>query len=483
MPVIVSDPVAVPEQVAGAPFLTAADVAASTGGTIVRAGRRPIRGAAVDSRRVRPGELFFALPGERTDGHEYLADAVAAGASGLVVTRPLDEGMAARDGDEVTIVRVVDGLVALQQVATAWRRRFDLPVVGVTGSVAKSSTKEAIATLLATRRAVLRSEGNENNEIGVPLTILRLGPEHDVAVLEMGMYVPGDIAVLCRVARPSIGVVTAVRPIHLSRAGTIEAIETGKAELVEALPRDGLAVLNADDPRVRAMAARTAARTATYGFAPGADVRADAVASRGFDGMAFDLVVRGARRPVLLPRLGRHAVHNALAAAAVAGELGLDVDEIARGLGEPWALPHRSAIVRLGDVTVIDDSYNAGPDSMLAALETLAGLPGRHIAVLGEMAELGELAEASHRDVGTRAGRTLDLLVAVGEARGVLADAAIAAGLPADAVLGVADAEAALAAVGPRLRPGDVVLVKASRSVGLERVAEGLATQLARISP
>ena len=473
MPMIVSDPVAVPELVRDAPALSATDIADATGGSVLRRSPRPMRGAAVDSRRVRSGEVFFALPGERTDGHAYLHDAARAGAAGLAVTRPVDAATLDRLGD-VSVVRTADGLGGLHALATAWRGRFELPVVGVTGSVAKSSTKEAIATVLATRRSVLRSEGNENNEIGVPLAVLHLGPEHDVAVLEMGMYVPGDIAVLCRIARPSIGVVTAVRPIHLSRAGSIDAIATGKAELVEALPADGLAVLNADDPRVLAMASRTAARVTSYGFAGEADVRADAIAPRGLDGMAFDLITARGSRPVTLPRLGRHAVHNALAAAAVALELGLSLDEIATGLGEVWALPHRSAVIRLGDVTLIDDSYNAGPDSMLAALAALADLPGRHVAVLGEMAELGELSEDAHRAVGEEAGRALDLLVAVGEAAGTLADAALSVGLHPDALIRVRDADAAVAALEPALRPGDVVLVKASRSVGLERVAEGL---------
>jgi UDP-N-acetylmuramoyl-tripeptide--D-alanyl-D-alanine ligase len=350
--------------------------------------------------------------------------------------------------------------------------------VGVTGSVAKSSTKEAIATVLAEDRpvsAVLKSEGNENNEIGLPLTVLRLRPRHEIAVLEMGMYVGGEIAELCRIALPSIGVVTAVRPIHLSRAGTIEAIEAAKAELVEALPADGLAILNADDARVRRMAARTAARSLTYGFAPDADVRAEAIASLGLDGMAFQIVARGERHAVRLPRLGRHAVHNALAAAAVALEVGSSLETIVAGLSRPWGLAHRSAVLRLDGVTVIDDAYNAGPDSMAAALDALAELPGRHVAVLGRMAELGDLEEAAHAAVGRQAASVLDLLVAVGSATEPLIEAAIAAGLPAERIVAVSDAEAALVELPGRLRRGDVVLVKASRSEALERVVDGLA--------
>jgi UDP-N-acetylmuramoyl-tripeptide--D-alanyl-D-alanine ligase len=473
MAATVSDPVAVPELVGAAPFFTPAEVAALTGGTLVRRGSRSIRGAAVDSRRIGPGELFVALPGERTDGHQHLAEAAAAGAAGLLVTTDL--GPEVLDGlGDVTVVRVGDALAALHALAAAWRTRFELPVVGVTGSVAKSSTKEAIATLLAADRTVLRNEGNENNEIGLPLTVLRLGPEHKIAVLEMGMYVGGEISDLCRIARPSTGVVTAVRPIHLSRAGTIEAIENAKAELVEALPADGLAVLNADDLRVRGMAGRTPARSVTYGFSDGADIRATSIASLAFEGMSFELVADGERRAVRLPRLGRHAVHNALAAVAVAREAGMSLDATVAGLARPWSLPHRSAVLRIDGFVVVDDAYNAGPDSMMAALESLDELPGRHVAVLGPMAELGELTDEAHVAVGRRAGATADLLVAVGEAGGTLAAAALEAGLEAAALVRVADADEALALLPGLLRPGDVVLIKASRAAALERVVEGL---------
>jgi UDP-N-acetylmuramoyl-tripeptide--D-alanyl-D-alanine ligase len=480
MPLTVSEPVAAPDRVGNEPpeepSLSPAEVAAATGGTIVRAGNRPMREAAVDSRRVTPGQLFVALPGERTHGHAHLAEAVTAGAAGVLVSRGMADDVL--DGlEDVTVIRVSDGLAALHALAAAWRRRFDLPVVGVTGSVAKSSTKEAIATVLVEDRpvsAVLKSEGNENNEIGLPLTVLRLRRSHEIAVLEMGMYVGGEIAELSRIALPSIGVVTAVRPIHLSRAGTLEAIEEAKAELVEALPADGLAVLNADDPRVRRMAARTAARSVTYGFAPDADVRAEAIVSLGLDGMAFQIVARGDRGAVRLPRLGRHAVHNALAAAAVGLEVGSSLEKIVDGLSRPWTLPHRSVVLRLDGVTVIDDAYNAGPDSVTAALDALAALPGRHVAVLGRMAELGELEEAAHAAVGRQVAAVLDLLVAVGTATQPLVDAAIAAGLPVEQIVHVPDADAALAELPGRLRQGDMVLVKASRSEALERVVDGL---------
>ncbi len=221
-----------------APALTADDLAALTGGRLLARSDRPIRGAAVDSRLVEPGQLFVALPGERTDGHEHLAVAIARGAAALVVTRPIGDPAALGD---LTVVRVADGLAALAALAAGWRRRFDLLVVGVTGSIAKTSTKEAIGAVLGQGFRTLRNEGNQNNEIGLPLTVLRIAPEHEAAVLEMGMYSGGEIAELARIARPRIGVVTAVQPVHLSRIGSIHAIERAKGELLEALPRDGTA--------------------------------------------------------------------------------------------------------------------------------------------------------------------------------------------------------------------------------------------------
>lgn len=460
--------------------LSADDLARITGGWLLVRSGRPIRGAAVDSRLVRPGCLFVALPGERTDGHRFLADAVAAGAAALIVTRPAADLPLDALGD-VTVLQVADGRAALGALAATWRRRFELLVVGVTGSIAKTSVKEAVAAVLARRFRTLKSEGNQNNEIGLPLTVLDLGPEHEAAVLEMGMYVEGEIADLARIACPRIGVVTAVQPVHLSRIGTIEAVERAKAELVEALPVDGTAVLNADDPRVRRMADRTAARALTYGFAADADVSATGVASAGFDGMRFALRIAGkAPRPVAIPDLGRLAVHNALAAAAVGYAAGLTIDEIAGGLAAGWAAPHRADLIRAGGVAIVDDSYNASPGSVAAALELLGGLPGRRIAVLGEMLELGDEADAGHRAVGEAAARVADLLVAIGEGARGIAESACSAGLPAERLLLVADRESARDALLARLREGDVVLVKASRGLALDLLVDDLRAALAR---
>ncbi|MEX2548268.1 MAG: UDP-N-acetylmuramoyl-tripeptide--D-alanyl-D-alanine ligase [Chloroflexota bacterium] len=459
----------------------AASLAQAVSGKVVREGRRAIRGGAVDSRRVEPGNAFFALPGERTDGHRFLVDAAQRGAAALVVTAdvPDEEATRLRDSGGPSIIAVGDATVALQQAAAEWRNRFEPLVVGVTGSLAKTSTKEQVAEVLSERWNVLRNTANENNEIGLPLTLLRLGPEHDVAVLEMGMYQRTDIALLAALARPKIGVVTAVRATHLSRAGSIDEIERGKRELVEALPSGGSAILNADDPRVARMAIHVAenVRVITYGFDVGADVRAEHVTSRGFDGMLFELRAAGDAVEVTTPALGRHSVHNALAAAAVGIVAGLDLETIARGLARVWSAPHRTTLIDMGPIKVLDDSYNASPDSMIAALDLLASLPGRHVAILGEMLELGGASEAEHRRVGEHAGQVVDLLVvpdgdyAYGARRG---RAAIAfAGR--DDIMEVPE-EAGL-------RTGDVVLLKGSRGARMDEllpVLERLAKQMER---
>jgi UDP-N-acetylmuramoyl-tripeptide--D-alanyl-D-alanine ligase len=474
--------------------MTPDDLVSATGGRLLLRGSRPIRHGAVDSRQVVAGALFVALPGERTDGHRFLRDAAAAGAAALLVSREPDAARGEPGLDElgdVTVILMPDTLRGLQAVAAAWRRRFSPLVVGITGSIAKTSTKEAAAAVLASGFATLKSEGNRNNEVGLPLTVLDLGPEHAALVLEMGMYAAGEIRELAAIAQPSIGVVTTVAPVHLSRLGSLDAIEDAKAELVEALPAaadGGVAVLNADDPRVARMASRTTAHVVTYGFAAGADVRAEAVESAGFGGMRFRLVTPAGSRDVAITALGRLAVHNALAGAAVGLAAGMTLDAIVPGLVAGGSAPHRSVVVRAGGLTIVDDSYNASPGSMAAALDLLGGLPGRHVAVLGEMRELGAEHEPGHRAVGQAAAALLELLVVVdgesgGAARGIV-EGARAAGMPEARILATSTASTAATAATiverllPRLSKGDVVLVKASRGVELEHVVDELVDAL-----
>lgn len=461
-----------------APALRAADLVVATGGELIFDAGRAIRGGAVDSRAVEPGNLFVALPGERTDGHRFLEAAVAAGAAALLVSRRLDADELRALGN-VTVVRVPDALLGLQAIGAAWRLRFDPLVVGITGSVAKTSTKDATAAVLAAMLPTLKSEGNANNEVGLPLTLLRLRPQHRAAVLEMGMYVGGEIATLARLGRPEIGVVTSVAPVHQERAGSLAAIENAKAELVEALPPDGSAVLNADDDRVRTFGSRTRASVVRYGFASDAEVTAERVVNRGVAGMTFEVVARAPRRTrfaVEIAALGRHSVQNALAAAAVGLLAGLPDEAIAAGLATGWAAEsaHRGAIVEAPGLTILDDSYNASPPAVIAALDVLASLPGRRVAVLGEMLELGDAHAAGHRRVGDAAGRSVAELVVVGPGAAGIAEGARAAGLASAHIHQVADRAAAIELLAAVLRPGDVVLVKASRAAALEAVVDAL---------
>ncbi len=463
---------------AESPSFDARSLAVAAGGQVLRGGSRPIRGGTVDSRRVEPGNCFFALPGERTDGHRFVLEAAANGAAALVVARSPTAAEMARLGElpdgGPTVVGVPDTLLALHAAAAAWRARFDPLVVGITGSLAKTSTKEQVAEVLSERWQVLRSRANENTEIGLPLTLLRLDPSHAAAVLEMGMYVPGDIAVLARLAQPTIGVVTAVRGTHVSRAGSIEAIERGKRELIDALPAGGTAVLNADDPRVANMAAAREAELEVlrYGFAAAADVTAHDIVSRAAAGMSFTLRAHGDEVEVVSPALGRHSVHNALAAAAVGRAAGMSLPEIAAGLARPFSVPQRTVLLQAGEWQLIDDTYNAGPDSMRAALDLLASLPGRHVAVLGEMLELGADSDAAHQTIGEYAAGRADLVIAVGP---MAEQYEIGAARAPDAgFVPFETREQALRELHLSLRPGDVVLVKASRGAELDLLVDEL---------
>ncbi len=437
-------------------------------GAALVAARAPSDGAfaraIIDSRAARQGDLFFALRGERHDGHDFVGAALNAGAAGAVVERPVQAP------DNASLFHVSDVPEALQRLAAYWRRRHDVRVTAVTGSVGKTTCKELIAAVLGQRYMVLKSEGNLNTEIGIPLTLLGLRPEHQRAVLEFGMYARGDIALLARIAVPAVGVVTNIGPVHLERLGSLGAITAAKAELVEALPADGLAVLNGDDSRVAALAQRTRARVVLYGLSSQCDVRATEVESHGLEGITFRLHSAGGSVRVACPLLGRHHVYPALAAAAVALQDGMMLGEIAAALSS--ARPDLRLRVLRGPngSIIIDDSYNASPAAMLAALDLLSEMPGRRIALLGEMRELGAAEEEGHRSVGQRAARTCDLLYVTGERCRPLAEAAEASGLEARWVSPGAAADV----LRQELRPGDYLLVKASRAMGLEAVVDAL---------
>ena len=430
-------------------------------------------GASVDSRAVTPGTLFVALRGEHTDGHRFVADALRAGAAAALVDRRIEIPM----GVDAAIVTVADPLAALQELAAWWRSRHAVRVVGITGSTGKTIAKEITADVLSRTYRTLRNEGNLNSETGLPMTLLRLEPAHEVAVLEMSMYTVGEIARLAELARPEIGIVLAVHPTHLERAGSIERIAQAKAELPEALPSDGLAVLNADDPRVAAMRDRTRAAVRTYGLGPTAEVRAGEIASHGLAGTEFTITAPWGTRRVTSATPGRHLVPHALAAAAAAEWLGVPLDEVAAGLAAGSRAAHRMEVVAgSSGATLVDDTYNASPVSVAGALDFLAETPlppgRRRIAVLGDMLELGPDEERLHREIGDRAARAADAIVAVGTRGRWIAEGARAAG--ATRVLDADDADDAAAVLERELAPGvgDLILLKASRGIALDRAVE-----------
>lgn len=429
----------------------------------------PFHAAVIDSRKVEPGDLFIALRGEHTDGHKFLGDAAARGATGLL-TRVLPPELP----DGVAAFVVDDPLEALQRAATCWRRSMDVRVVGITGSVGKTTTREAITQLLRGRYATLESPRNFNSEIGLPLALLELGPEHDWAVLELGPYDLNEIRLLCKIAGPEIGVVTNVGPTHLERFGSLDAIEEAKGMLPESLAADGLAVLNADDDRTMAMRRRTRARVLSFGLSPDADVRATNVESRGLEGLRFDLQIEGETVHVETALAGAHHVMTALAAAAVALGAGLSVAQIRDGL--ETLRPGSRLVVRraFSGATILDDTYNAAPLSVTAALDLLAETPGRHIAVLGDMLELGSEEEAAHREIGAYCVDRCDRLVAVGSRARGIADGAWDAGH--QQIQWYEDKGVAAAALRQEVGADDVVLIKASHGMALETIVEGLVT-------
>jgi UDP-N-acetylmuramoyl-tripeptide--D-alanyl-D-alanine ligase len=443
----------------------------------------------IDSRMVRAHSVFVALRGERADGHLYVRNAFAQGAIAAIVDRETGDGpvidlrqplQLLPDALELPVCLLVrDSLAALQQMAAWWRAQFDVRVIGITGSVGKTTTKEMVASVLAQRYRVLRSKGNYNNEIGLPLTLLELDDRSEHVVLEMGTYGPGEITLLARLARPHVGVVTNVGPVHLERMGTIERIAQAKAELPQALPADGVAILNGDDRWVRDMADKTQARVFLYGLSADCDLWADEIESYGLEGVRFRFhYARPTGQEQVIhahiPLLGRHSVHTALRAAAVGLVEGLSWDEILHGLhtGEQLRL---FVVPGVGGSTLLDDSYNSSPDSAIAALNLLDELEGRKIAVLGDMLELGVYEVEGHRRVGRRAMDVASLLITVGEKGQLIGQEALNYGMPAEQVIHLANNAEAITCLQKLIRAGDIVLIKGSRGVAMEEIVEALA--------
>jgi UDP-N-acetylmuramoyl-tripeptide--D-alanyl-D-alanine ligase len=446
--------------------LTLAEVAEAVGGHLIGADPavRVTGTVEYDSRLVTPGGLFVAFAGEKVDGHDYAAAAHAAGAAAVIGTRPVAPGAA-----PVPMVLVDDALTAVAALARAVAPRLpDLTIVGLTGSSGKTTTKDMVAQLLAELGPTVAPAGSLNNELGNPYTVLKSTVDTRYLVLEMGARGVGHIRHLCDIARPRIGLVLNVGVAHIGEFGSQEQIAVAKGELVEALPPEGVAVLNADDPLVAAMAVRTSARVVLTGESPAASVRAEDVVLDERGRAAYTLVTPDGQAPVTLGVTGRHQVGNTLAAAAVAHELGMPLSTLADALGRLRLVSTRRMDVfdRADDVTVIDDSYNANPASTAAALRALTAIARgrRAIAVLGYLAELGGYERAGHEEVGRLAAELgVDLLIAVGTPAAPILDGAAAVSSWEGKSVQVTEQEEAVALLREQLRPGDVVLVKGSR--------------------
>ncbi len=447
--------------------------------------KRRIRQISTDSRSIRKGDLFVALQGERFDGHEFVPAALAQGAAGAIVhdqyRLPQSKGKkgASTGRGEPFLFGVRDPLFAYQQLATHHRSRFDIPVVAITGSNGKTTTKEMVASVLAQRWRTLKTEGNFNNRIGVPHTLFRLSARHQAAVIEMGVDQQGQTTRLCEIARPTIGVITNIGPDHLEFFGSMEGSAQAKAELLDLLPPHGTAILNADDPYFDYLASRAQCRVVSFGIADRADVRAADVSSAASKGTSFRLFLPGKSRytVVSIKVHGLHNVTNALAAAAVGFALNFSGDAIAQGLLRFRPAAMRSQIVAHHGVHIINDCYNANPASMKAAVQVLAQWsPARErVAVLGDMLELGRETQRLHRQVGQfLAPLNLSRLVACGSLGQEIAEGARQAGMPDSSIVEVPDASAAAEVLRKMVRQGDVVLVKASRGMKMEQIVQAL---------
>jgi UDP-N-acetylmuramoyl-tripeptide--D-alanyl-D-alanine ligase len=470
--------------------LTAADLAAATGGRLAAGDPATAIGRIViDSRTTNTGDFFVAIKGERFDGHAFLGDVLGRGAAGVMVHGGF--GIESETGEAidptkepVVTVQVADTTKALQDVARDVRRRSGARVVAITGSAGKTTTKEVAAAFLEARYRVFRNKGNLNNHIGLPLSLLELRQQPEIAVVELGMNHPGEIRTLVGIAEPEVRVWTNVGDAHLGFFESPDAIAEAKAEIMEqAKPKD-LLVANANDPRVKSRSERFVGRVVTFGIDTDADVVATGVEHRGLDGMTADLHTSHGDARLTTPLLGAGNLANVLAATAVALEFGVPVSEIVERAAALRPATHRGELTRLpGGITLIDDSYNSSPAALGQALATLGAAAGcaRRVAVLGEMLELGDHAARLHEASGQTAAATgLDLLIAVGGApASVLADAAVAAGMSPAKVAYVRTKEEAAAMALERVRPGDLVLVKGSRGIGTDLVVDRLKAEYA----
>ena len=458
---------------------TVGEIAQIVGGTIVSGyPETSVTGVGIDSRKVRPGDLFCAIKGERADGHDFITDVAREGARAALIEREVT--FCGKDGGgldacgKFSLIRVESTLGALAALAKAYREELSTRVIGITGSVGKTSTKDAVHSVLNQKYRTYKNPGNLNSHIGLPLAILGMDPGYDYAVLEMAMRARGEIADLCRIAGPELGVLTDISHSHIGLLGSLEQIALSKAELLESLPQDGLAVLCGDNPRVRAVSSFAKCRVIFYGLEEENDCRAFGLQRIEGFGTGFTAEYRGSRYEFSIPLFGKHQVQNALAAVVLGFDLGLSYEEIKAGLLNISLSPMRQEIIRQGSITIINDAYNASVKSMKAALDLLAETgTGRKVAILGDMLELGDFAPLAHREVGDYARGKVDVLLAVGNlARFILEGFNQGETVPGTFSSLFPDKTSAGEYLKGFVEPGDVLLVKASRGMGFESLVE-----------
>jgi len=446
---------------------TLVEICQATGGDLVSGTNQAFSGICTDSRKIKPGELFIALSGEQFDGHNFVIQVLEQGAGGVLVSHSVTTSPTA------TVILCSDTLQALQALAAYHRKRFSLPVLAITGSNGKTTTKDMAAALLGSRLHVLKTHANFNNEIGLPQTLLNLTAQHQIAVVEMGMRGLGQIKALAQIARPTAGIVTNVSETHLELLGSLENIAAAKSELVEAIEPDGFVALNADNPYVAAMAAKARCAVITFGIHQTSDLHGENIREIP-GGVAFDCCYQGRRFAVTVPALGEHNVMNALAALAAGFKLGMNEQDMVRGLAQFASSGMRMTIEQVGPYQVINDAYNASPLSMASALRTLMSqTKGRTVAVLGDMFELGAISEEAHREVGRIAAQLgVNLLVTVGTLGRIIADGAREQGH--EAVFSCQNHAEAIQVLHDKLAVGDVILIKGSRGMKMEQLISQL---------
>lgn len=458
-------------------MFTAREIAAAVNGSLRGDARAAVLGVSTDSRSIGQGELFVPLKGERFDGHAFIPELIGKGVKVFITEeKPQSD---TESGSGATFITVADTLKALGDLAAFHRSRFSVPIVAVTGSNGKTTTKEMLASILGRTGEGLKTSGNLNNLIGLPRMLFQLGTDHRWVVLEMGMSEPGEIDRLAEIARPDVGVITNVSPAHLQSMGTVEAVASAKGELFLRLARGRHAVYNADDPFVAVLPSPQGIVRISFGFGR-ADVRAENYEELGRDGQSFLLALPSEKIPVRLKAFGRHNTLNALAAAAAAYALKVSPEDIRAGLEAFVPFEKRLAPEDLGDVLLVDDSYNANPASMKAALLTLGQLAGsgRAIAVLGDMLELGDASRPAHEEIGRLAAAKVERLYVFGERAGDVAKGALAGGMDGSGIFVATSHQEILDDLLGNIRKSDCILVKGSRGMRMDEVAEGLRKSL-----